>query len=181
MDCSLLGFLVHGIYFPRQEYWNGLPFPSPEDLPDPVTEPGSSVLQVVPPALQVGYLPTEPPWKPTAPFLKNPEHQMNIQGRKTHFCPRATSWADMTLRPQTQVCKWNSASLCALKTTVILFLCLILPSWRHYKSPSLHSLSFCLHYASCQGLIPHYGGSFIVTEMSLTLFSVTVQIWDGML
>ena len=143
--------------------------------------PALLLLQVVPPALQVGYLPTEPPWKPTAPFLKNPEHQMNIQGRKTHFCPRATSWADMTLRPQTQVCKWNSASLCALKTTVILFLCLILPSWRHYKSPSLHSLSFCLHYASCQGLIPHYGGSFIVTEMSLTLFSVTVQIWDGML
>ena len=25
--------------FSRQEYWNGLPFPSPEDLPDPGTEP----------------------------------------------------------------------------------------------------------------------------------------------
>ena len=24
--------------FPRQEYWSGLPFPSPGDLPDPVTE-----------------------------------------------------------------------------------------------------------------------------------------------
>ena len=24
--------------FPRQEYWSGLPFPSPEDLPDPRTE-----------------------------------------------------------------------------------------------------------------------------------------------
>ena len=26
--------------FSRQEYWSGLPFPSPEDLPNPGTEPG---------------------------------------------------------------------------------------------------------------------------------------------
>ena len=31
--------------FSRQEYWNGLPFPSPEDLPDPGIKPGSSALQ----------------------------------------------------------------------------------------------------------------------------------------
>ena len=28
--------------FSRQEYWSGLPFPSPEDLPDPRIEPQSS-------------------------------------------------------------------------------------------------------------------------------------------
>ena len=27
--------------FSKQEYWSGLPFPSPEDLPDPGIEPGS--------------------------------------------------------------------------------------------------------------------------------------------
>ena len=27
--------------FPRQEFWRGLPFPSPEDLPNPKTEPMS--------------------------------------------------------------------------------------------------------------------------------------------
>ena len=27
--------------FPRQEYWSGLPFPTPGDLPDPGTEPAS--------------------------------------------------------------------------------------------------------------------------------------------
>ena len=32
MDCSLPGSSVHGIS--RQEYWSGLPFPSPGDLPD---------------------------------------------------------------------------------------------------------------------------------------------------
>ena len=30
--------------FFKQEYWNGLPFPSPEDLPDPGIEPGSPAL-----------------------------------------------------------------------------------------------------------------------------------------
>ena len=31
--------------FSRQEYWNGLPFPSPRDLPDPGIEPRSPALQ----------------------------------------------------------------------------------------------------------------------------------------
>ena len=43
--------------FSRQEYWSGLPFPSPGDLPDPGIEPGS-------PALQADALPSEPPGKP---------------------------------------------------------------------------------------------------------------------
>ena len=42
--------------FSRQEYWSGLPFPSPGDLPDPGIEPGS-------PALQADALPSEPPGK----------------------------------------------------------------------------------------------------------------------
>ena len=40
--------------FSRQEYWSGLPFPSPGDLPDPGIKPRS-------PALQAGALPSEPP------------------------------------------------------------------------------------------------------------------------
>ena len=43
--------------FSRQEYWSGLPFPSPGDLPDPGIEPG-------PPTLQADTLPSEPPEKP---------------------------------------------------------------------------------------------------------------------
>ena len=42
--------------FSRQEHWNGLPFPSPEDLPDPGTEPGS-------PTLQADSFLSEPPGK----------------------------------------------------------------------------------------------------------------------
>ena len=40
--------------FSRQEYWSGLPFPSPGDLPDPGIELGFSALQAEP-------LPSEPP------------------------------------------------------------------------------------------------------------------------
>ena len=43
--------------FPWQEYWNGLPFPSPGDLPDPGIEPRS-------PALTGGFFTTELPGKP---------------------------------------------------------------------------------------------------------------------
>ena len=32
--------------FPRQEYWSGLPFSSPGDLPDPETKPAFPALQV---------------------------------------------------------------------------------------------------------------------------------------
>ena len=44
--------------FPRQEYWSGLPFPSPGDLPDPGIELASA-------SLQADSLPTEPLGKPT--------------------------------------------------------------------------------------------------------------------
>jgi len=43
--------------FFRQEYWSGLPFPSPRDLPNPGIELKS-------PALQADSLPSEPPGKP---------------------------------------------------------------------------------------------------------------------
>ena len=43
--------------FSRQEYWSGLPFPSPGDLPNPGIEPRF-------PALQTDALPSEPPGKP---------------------------------------------------------------------------------------------------------------------
>ena len=42
--------------FSRQEYWSGLPFPSPGDLPNPGIKPGS-------PTLQAESLPSEPPGK----------------------------------------------------------------------------------------------------------------------
>ena len=64
--------------FSRKGYWSGLPFPSPEDLPNPGIEPGF-------PALQADSLPTELQGKPliprqgmetlpTAPEAQSPNH-----------------------------------------------------------------------------------------------------------
>ena len=56
--------------FSRQEYWSGLPFPSPGDLPDPGIEPGSS-------ASQADALPSEPPGKPFS-------SQVNVSSLRKH-------------------------------------------------------------------------------------------------
>ena len=66
--------------FFRQEYWSGLPFPSPGDLPDPGIKPRS-------PTLQADTSPSEPPGKPlniaysTKPLLtkeQNPHEDRHI-------------------------------------------------------------------------------------------------------
>ena len=54
--------------FSRQEYWSGLPFPSPGDLPDPGIELGS-------PAFQEDALTSEPPGKP---FSKWTEYDLSL-------------------------------------------------------------------------------------------------------
>jgi len=51
------------VKFSRQEFWNGQPFPSPGDLPDPGIKPGS-------PTLQADSLLSEPPRKPVDVVLK---------------------------------------------------------------------------------------------------------------
>ena len=63
--------------FSRQEYWSGLPFPSPGDLPDPGIEPVS-------PAFQADSLPPEPPGKHHANSLRGYCIQLlNFQRKKT--------------------------------------------------------------------------------------------------
>ena len=59
--------------FSRQEYWSGLPFLSPGDLPDPGIDPRS-------PALQADTLTSEPPGKP---FFVESAIIMRLQQRET--------------------------------------------------------------------------------------------------
>ena len=61
----------------RQEYWSGLPFSSPGDLPNPGIEPGS-------PALQVDSLPSEPPGKPMI-ILEEGQNQTSAQQQQRNF------------------------------------------------------------------------------------------------
>ena len=70
---------LHGLSmeFSRQEYWSGLPFPSPGDFPNPGTEPGS-------PALQVDSFPSELPGKPRFFYLPNIYIYISINIRETY-------------------------------------------------------------------------------------------------
>ena len=81
--------------FPRQAYWSGLPFPSPEDLAHPGIEPQS----LVSPALAGGFFTTKPPGKSHASDLRNlkspptsgcvpPRRSLKVKGA---FAPKETS------------------------------------------------------------------------------------------
>ena len=82
--------------FSRQEYWSGLPFPSPGDLPDPGIEPRS-------PAFRADALPSEPPGNPStlprgACSLGSPHHPKHF-GFKVTF----------------RMCIQTPKNICALK------------------------------------------------------------------
>ena len=74
MDCSASGSSAHVIF--QQEYWRGLPFPAPGDLPDPGIEPVSSASR----AFAGGFFTTEPPEKTKG--IR--ERRKNL--RKINFC-----------------------------------------------------------------------------------------------
>ena len=61
--------------FSRQEYWTGLLFPSPEDLPDPGIEPGS-------PVLQVDSLTTELSGEPESNYLDSATNLQEYEGQR---------------------------------------------------------------------------------------------------
>ena len=64
--------------FSRQEYWCGLPLPSPGDLPDPGIEPGSLTLQA-------DTLPSESPGKPL--FHQNSTQKRTLESVHLYqFC-----------------------------------------------------------------------------------------------
>ena len=71
--------------FPRQEYWNGLPFHSPGDLPNPGINP-------VTPALAGRFFTAEPPGKPKVKALFI-SHDHTAASTDTHTpCPGFSAW-----------------------------------------------------------------------------------------
>ena len=64
--------------FSRQEYWSGLPFPSPGDFPNPGIEPGF-------PALQADALPSETRDQPMSPALEGRFSTTVPPGKSQHM------------------------------------------------------------------------------------------------
>ena len=72
--------------FSRQEYWSGLPFPSPGDLPDPGIKLGSPALEVVS-ELQADSLPTESLEKPDIEGTTDQKQHLSMNYTyMTQFC-----------------------------------------------------------------------------------------------
>ena len=73
--------------FSRQEYWNGLPFPSPGDLPNPGIEPGSL-------ALQADSLPSELPGNSSKTEVYSntilPQETRKISNKEHNLTPTTT-------------------------------------------------------------------------------------------
>ena len=87
MDCSLPVSSAHVIY--RQEYWSGLPFPSPEDLPNPGIKPVS----LASPVLTCGFFTTETPRKP----LPLPDTQQIMSDNSLPLTPWHAHHTDASL------------------------------------------------------------------------------------
>ena len=110
MDCSPSGPLSMG--FPRQEYWSGLPFLPPGDLPDPGIEPKgqygkvevSSVGPVSSPHAALPHTPlsSSPGEKHWRWEEKLPERVGNpkLRGHALHFPWESGSWETASLCPQ---------------------------------------------------------------------------------
>ena len=95
MDSSPQAPLSMG--FSRQEYWSGLPFPTPRDLLDPGTEP----MSLTSTALPGGFFTTAPPGKPSG-RVRNDWFLLTIN---LGFTKLPDGWIHLGPNPG-QVCCW---------------------------------------------------------------------------
>jgi len=78
MECSLLVPLP--TEFSRKEYWSGMPFPTPGDLPDPEIEPTF----LVSPSLAPRFFTTSTTWEPCLSEKVATKRNKQITQRETH-------------------------------------------------------------------------------------------------
>ena len=108
MDYSPPGSCVHGIFLAEvQKYWstegNGLPFPSPEDLPNPGIEPWS-------PELQAGRLFTNWATREVPYLILKNVFPYFLLGQGLHETPHFPEWlvfTPMTMLSVLFVCCWS--------------------------------------------------------------------------
>ena len=125
--------------FSRQEYWSGLPFPSPGDLPDPGIEPVS-------PALEADALTSGPPGKhlvsKSCPILCNPI-DCSTPGRATSLpCP------SLSPRVCSDSCSLSHWCCLTILSSVALFSFCLGKSCRSLKawSPKLYTITSAAFY-----------------------------------
>ena len=152
MDCSLPGFSVHVIF--QQEYWSGLPFPSPGDLPDQGTEPGS-------PTFQADTLTSEPPGKPTQKITRfckvwNILYLWISTSTSTTHTICFSGWNHLQLPGLFSCHVWILSQVFLLSTVLTLITCLCLPHYPQLKG----------HLPLCPQVFPTIP-LFLQTELSV--------------
>ena len=88
--------------FSRQGYWSGLPFPSPENLPDPEIKPGS-------PLLQAAALPSEPPGEKAVKTV--------VESHQLRMCPQGGNCKVQITHQRGPLPHPNTCAYARLKTT----------------------------------------------------------------
>ena len=103
IDCSIpQASLV--MEFARQEYWSGVPFPSPGDLPNAGIKPGSL-------ALQSDSLLSEPPGKPQSPLELSAQSWVRATMLVSRRAMSCSQWSSCNTLPVTWACSkpmWDS-------------------------------------------------------------------------
>ena len=119
--------------FPRQEYWSGLPFPSPGDLPIPGVKPTS-------PALAGGFFSTEPPGY-CCSSISNPCPTLQPHGLEHTSlpCPSSSPRVCPTSCPLNQLCHPTISSCLPL-----LLLPSVFPNIKVFSSES----AICIRWPS---------------------------------
>ena len=93
--------------FSRQEYWSGLPCPSPGDLPDPGIEPTS----LVSPALAGGFFITSATWEAQGCDNKVPQTKWLTHFRRPEVCNQGGRGL---FQPLSLECRWPSSARLSL-------------------------------------------------------------------
>ena len=132
--------------FSRQEYWSGLPIPSPGDLPDTGIEPWS-------PAWAGKFLSTEPPGKPINQYknLKNCCYLAN----KSQRCTSAISLQLNSSSPQSKLVLQRTEPSCPEAEGLIecgppLSSCSIIWNLVRNANSRVPSQTYCVRISGCE-------------------------------
>jgi len=137
--------------FSRQEYWSGLPFPSPGDLPDPGIEPRS-------PLLKLDSLPSEPPGKP---------HMSDKHKQKEWNKPECYLWTGKNGR---------TSQTYNMNTTQIMYH--LYATWPLPNSQINHSFSASYWWVS---VVPRYPSFHLLERVSMCWLQITSACWVHLL
>ena len=144
MDCSLPGSSVHGIF--QQEYWSGLPFPTPGDVTSPGIKPASLVF----PALAGRFFTNSVTWEvyihnyiPTLYFQRFfiISNRYSVPIKNPHSPSHQPLVTCNLLSVSTNLCKWWHA--------IFILLCL---AYFTYNISKVHPCC-----SMCQNFIPFCG------------------------